>query len=92
MTGISPRTLQALRQGNALEASDALAAVVAAGSAADDAVTIAVHERIHRGDYLRDDPLTDWLVAAAPASTQVFNMVGCAGVINWLKALTDDKI
>ncbi len=73
MSNFDPRLVKRVRQGNPLEASEALDDLVNRGASSERSVVAAIEERIRDGGSLSDASLVRWIIAAAPKSTNVFN-------------------
>ena len=74
MSGIPRRTLQDLKFGKGMDPSTALKTALDAGYAKDDELVEAVFAVCKGGGHLLSETLVDWINAASPRSTSVFNV------------------
>jgi hypothetical protein len=75
MPGIPRRTLQDLKFGTGMDPSTALKTALDAGLAKDDELVGAVFARCEAGGHLLSETLVNWIIAASPSSTSVFNLM-----------------
>lgn len=75
MSRVSRKTLNDINVGQGLVPTEALRTALDAGSAKDTELVEAVFIACKEGKYLMQDTLVDWINAASPSSTSVFNMM-----------------
>ena len=75
MPGISRKTLKDINAGHGLVPTDALKAAMDAGYAKDAELLEAVFTACKEGRHFLPETLVDWINAASPNSTSVFNMM-----------------
>jgi len=73
MSGTPRRTLQDLKFGKGMDRSSALKTALDAGFAKDDDLVEAVFAICEAGEHLDSETLVNWINAASPSSTSVFN-------------------